>query len=433
MKHLKLILTLTLAVMVLAVTFATYNLVDLYRYEKTETLETVKKCAENAVLLEMIDRMQSSEKANESFIRLNSIIETIQNHEGGPARTDTLKASLAIILQLGLEYKDNNSRPDIPTRDSLFRIELSRNGLTPEIAFIGEKNQAKENDQHNLWKTEYRDSPTSSSFYEVFVSPMPGIVLSRLWGIIIPFAVVIMLFIFLSIYLSKTIARMRTLEEIKDDFTHNMTHELKTPVAVAYSAADSMLRYYDQSDETRNKKFLKIILQRLSFLSGMIENILSMSMDRFKTMRLNPEKLKLKPLIDDIAGMIVMKSSKPIDTEINIQEGFSVYADPVHLGNIISNLLDNAVKYSEDEVNIKINASGDTLTIEDNGIGIEKENLPYIFDKFYRVPTGNHYDVGGYGLGLFYVKQMIGMFGWNIEVESRPGKGTKFTIKLKGE
>lgn len=134
---------------------------------------------------------------------------------------------------------------------------------------------------------------------------------------------------------------------MKDDFTHNMTHELKTPVAVAYSAADSMLRYYDQSDEQRNKKFLTIIMQRLNFLSGMIENILSMSMERFKTMQLNIENVKVKPIAEEVAGMIVMKADKPVKVSIDINDDVEVATDSLHFGNVISNLLDNALKYSE--------------------------------------------------------------------------------------
>ncbi len=123
----------------------------------------------------------------------------------------------------------------------------------------------------SYWTVDYLNSPSEQPSYEIFVSPMPGKILSGMWGIIIPFVIVIILFSFLTVYLSRSVRSMKTLEQMKDDFTHNMTHELKTPVAVAYSAADSMLRYYDQSDEVRNKQFLKIIMQRLSFLSGIID------------------------------------------------------------------------------------------------------------------------------------------------------------------
>lgn len=217
---------------------------------------------------------------------------------------------------------------------------------------------------------------------------------------------------------------------MKDDFTHNMTHELKTPVAVAYSAADSMLRYYEQSDEARNKQFLKIIMQRLSYLSGMIENILSMSMERFKTMKLNIEDVTLRPIVEEISNMMELKAAKPVKIEIDIPDNLSIQADLLHLGNILSNLIDNALKYSGDTVHIIIKADAHSITISDNGIGIDKENLPFIFDKFYRVTSGDRYEVGGYGLGLFYVKQIVGLMGWNIDVASKPGQGTMFTIRF---
>lgn len=217
---------------------------------------------------------------------------------------------------------------------------------------------------------------------------------------------------------------------MKDDFTHNMTHELKTPVAVAYSAADSMLRYYEQSDEARNKQFLKIIMQRLSYLSGMIENILSMSMERFKTMKLNIEDVTLRPIVEEISNMMELKAAKPVKIEIDIPDNLSIQADLLHLGNILSNLIDNALKYSGDTVHIIIKADAHSITISDNGIGIDKENLPFIFDKFYRVTSGDRYEVGGYGLGLFYVKQIVGLMGCNIDVASRPGQGTMFTIRF---
>ena len=256
-------------------------------------------------------------------------------------------------------------------------------------------------------ETDYRISPDSQSKFDVYVSPMYKDVLSHMWGIVLPFLILTVAFIFLSVYLTGIIKNLRTLEQMKDDFTHNMTHELKTPVAVAYSAADSMLRYYDQSDETRNKQFLKIILQRLGFLSGMIENILSMSMERFKTMKLNIENVALKPIVEEMAEMIGLKAGKPVKIYVDIPDELSVMADPLHLGNVLSNLMDNAVKYSGDSVDINIKADGDSIVVADNGIGIDSANLPFIFDKFYRVHSGGIYEVGGYGLGLFYVRQIV--------------------------
>ena len=130
--------------------------------------------------------------------------------------------------------------------------------------------------------------------------------------------------------------------------------------------------------------------------------------------------------------MMELKADKPVDIDIDIPDKLSIQADSLHLGNILSNLIDNAIKYSGDSVKISIKADAGSMTIEDNGIGIDKENLPFLFDKFYRITLGDRYEVGGYGLGLFYVKQVSELLGWSINVTSKLGQGTKFTIRFNG-
>lgn len=429
MKRLKLIMTLSLSITATAVILASYNLYSLYRYEKDQTMATVRKCAENAFLLEMIGRMQSGQEAESSFVRLNSVVESAQQKEGLPAKSDTLQTSLATILRVGLEFQDGRWEPESNRLDSIFLVEIQRCGFDADEAYIRENGSIPDT-KRDLWKTDYRIGPASSIHYNVYVSPLYKNVLARMWGIIIPFIVLIFTFLFLSIYLTGMIRRLKTLEQMKDDFTHNMTHELKTPVAVAYSAADSMLRYYDPSDEARNRHFLKIIMQRLGYLSGMIENILSMSMERFKTMKLDIKSVTVKPIVKEVSGMMELKADKSVAIEIDIPDNLSIRADSSHLGNILSNLIDNAVKYSGDSVNIKIKADAHSIMVTDNGIGIDKDNLPFIFDKFYRVTSGDLYEVGGYGLGLFYVRQVVELHGWEIDVVSKPGQGTTFTITL---
>lgn len=427
-------MTFGLTLAVVAILSAAYNLVRLYGYEKEKTMAIVRECAENAEILEITSRMESSGKASQAFVRLNAFMELAQQKDSViSARSDTLKTSLASLLHFGLAFSEGKSVTDYDVLDSIFHAELNRHGMNPSFASI--KPEGTDPPEHlPLWKTQVRLSPNLySPSFDIYVSPMPGRVLSHIWGIIIPFCLVTVVFSFLSFYLHSFIKRMKTLERMKDDFTHNMTHELKTPVAVAYSAADSMLRYYDQSDEARNRQFLKIIIQRLGFLSGMIENILSMSMERFKTLNLNLETVPLRTMVEDIAGMIKLKADKPVEINIDIPVTLTVVADSLHLGNVLSNLLDNAVKYSGETVEIRVKADSSSIAISDNGIGIEKEYLPYIFDKFYRVPSGDRYEAGGYGLGLFYVRKIIGLFGWKIDVTSKPRQGTKFIITFKGD
>ncbi|MBO4995006.1 MAG: HAMP domain-containing histidine kinase [Muribaculaceae bacterium] len=435
MKRFRTITAICLIAIAIMVAGNIWYLCSLYQSIKEQTLQTVSECVRRADILEIITRLNgSSHGDDDSFIRLTLMVQgekTLTGDYEYPNLLDNLNQTMSEYFHV-IEQSDNR----MPKRndamlDSIFKKELNNSGLYPELASINPIGDNTEVCQ-GLWSIDFSMTDGKAPMYQVCFSPLNGHILRQMSGIIITSAAILILMGFLIWYLLHWVSRLRTIEQMKDDFTHNMTHELKTPVAVAYSAADSMLRYYDQSDEARNRQFLKIIMQRLSFLSGMIENILSMSMERFKSMKLNIECVELKPIVEDVAGMMELKADKPVKIDIDMPDNLSVHADSLHLGNILSNIMDNAVKYSGEAVTITIRADNSTLTIADNGIGIDKDNLPFIFDKFYRVTSGDRYEVGGYGLGLFYVKQVIGLMGWSIDVKSKPGQGTKFTIKFDG-
>jgi len=229
---------------------------------------------------------------------------------------------------------------------------------------------------------------------------------------------------------------MKTVEEMKEDFTHNITHELKTPIAVAYAANDTLLNFNNdiQSSE-KNKKYLQIIQEQLKHLSGLVEQILSMNMKQQKGFNLNYEEIELKPLIDELINRHRLKTEKNIEfVEKIIPEELTVKADRTHLYNMISNLIDNSIKYSGESVWISVNVLNYKhniyISIADKGCGIENDKQKHIFDKFYRVPQGNRHNVRGYGLGLYYVKTLAEKHHGEVIVESTPGKGSIFTIIL---
>lgn len=434
MKRFRFITAICLTAIAIMVAGNIWYLYSLYNSIKEQTLQTVSECVRKADILEIISRLNgTSQGEDDSFIRLSLMVQGEKTPAGGyeyPNLLENLNQTMSEYFHV-IEQSDKR----IPERDdallnNLFRKELANYGLNPEQAIIQSIGESA--GQHGgLWSIDFALTENQSPIYKVYFSPLNGHILRQMSGIIVTSEMILILMGFLIWYLLHWVGRLRTIEQMKDDFTHNMTHELKTPVAVAYSAADSMLRYYDQSDEARNKQFLKIIMQRLSFLSGMIENILSMSMERFKTMKLSIENIEVKPIVVEVSGMIELKAEKPVKIDIDIPDNLSVMADSLHFGNVLSNLIDNAVKYSGDTVTIKIEADNTSIVIADNGIGIDRDNLPYIFDKFYRVTSGDRYEVGGYGLGLFYVKQIVELLGWSIDVTSKPGVGTKFTIKFK--
>ncbi len=436
MRKFKVINAICLGAIAVLVIVNAWFMRSLYQSYKNRYIESIEDCVRQADILSWIHVSQ------ETFETIDNSRLTISFTIAGdsvrpewydyPAVDRQLVEELINVFEMESDYEDSLKGLNYCVMDSIFRRQLDFAGLEPEVAVILPPDSVLPDDS-GLWRIRFAIKDGNMHLYNVYVSSLGGEVLKDMSGILATSGAILLITGFLIFYLLRWVGKLRTIEQMKDDFTHNMTHELKTPVAVAYSAADSMLRYYDQSDEARNRQFLKIILQRLGFLSGMIENILSMSMERFKKMELNITAVAVKPLVEEVAGMIKLKAVKPVEVAIDVPEDLTVAADPLHLGNVLSNLIDNAVKYSGESVDISIKADARSITVSDNGIGIAKEHLPYIFDKFYRVTSGDRYEVGGYGLGLFYVRQIVGLLGWKIDVASAPGSGTSFIIRINGD
>ena len=153
-------------------------------------------------------------------------------------------------------------------------------------------------------------------------------------------------------------------------------------------------------------------------------------MERRKGLVLRKEDIYLADMVNDLTNKQKMRGEKPVTFDIEIVDGTIINADRMHLGNILNNLIDNAIKYSGETVAISIKATARQISIKDNGIGISDSDIKHIFEKFYRAHTGNIHDVKGYGLGLYYVKSIVEKHGWIITAESEPGKGTTFTLSL---
>ena len=273
-------------------------------------------------------------------------------------------------------------------------------------------------------------NPESDMYYRAYMTPITRHILSQMLGVIVTVFLLMTSFTIAFWYLFRTVSRLRTIEEMKDDFVSNMTHELKTPIAIAYSANDALLNYNTANDQQKKKTYLNIANKQLRRLGELVENILAMSMERRKTMKLKPETILLRPFVEEIAAAQHMRSEKDIVINVNVDENVSIEADKTHLSNILNNLIDNAIKYSGDNVAITISGNEREISVADNGIGIPAKSIPYLFNKFYRVPHGNRQDVRGYGIGLYYVKSMLDKMGWNIDVRSKEKEGSLFTIKI---
>ncbi len=286
----------------------------------------------------------------------------------------------------------------------------------------------------------YAFSSSEHDVYRLTTEPLGGIVLRQMAGILLTSLVILLILGFSFWYLIRTILRQKTLEEMKSDFTNNITHELKTPIAVAYAATDALLNFHKADDPAKRERYLRICQEQLQRLGGLVEQILSMSMEHRKTFTLHREEVRLTDLLPTLVEQHKLKAGKPVRIALDIAPAdLSVYADRTHLGNIVSNLLDNAVKYSPGEADITVccrpcdladGRRGTAITVADHGTGIARDRLPHLFDKFYRVPTGNRHEVKGYGLGLFYVKTMTEKHGGSVEVRSELGKGSEFTVRI---
>lgn len=271
--------------------------------------------------------------------------------------------------------------------------------------------------------------------YQFVSEPINSLVWGQMTGILTTSFIILLILGFSFWFLIRTLLRQKTLEEMKSDFTNNITHELKTPIAVAYAANDALLNFNQAEEKKKREQYLRIGQEQLQRLSGLVEQILSLSMEHRKTFRLHTEEINLKELITPLIEQHQLKADKPVHIKLEINpESLSIVADRSHFSNIISNLIDNAVKYSQEQavLTIRCQQTGKAISISvaDRGIGIPPDKQKHLFDRFYRVPTGNLHNVKGYGLGLYYVKTLIEKHGGSISVKSEPGKGSTFTIIL---
>lgn len=234
------------------------------------------------------------------------------------------------------------------------------------------------------------------------------------------------------------IFRQKRYTEIKNDFINNMTHELKTPIASISLAAQMMNDESVTKSATMTKHLGQVINDESKRLRFLVEKVLQMSMFDRKKAVFKKKELDLNEMVENIANSFTLRvehTGGKVYTDIEAIDS-SIYVDEVHFQNVIFNLMDNAVKYRKPDqaLNITMKTWNDEhhlyLSITDTGMGMKKENLKKIFDKFYRVHTGNVHDVKGFGLGLAYVKKIVDLHDGEIKVDSELGKGTTFTIKL---
>lgn len=248
--------------------------------------------------------------------------------------------------------------------------------------------------------------------------------------------VIVSVVMFFFAFAINVIVKQKRLSEIKTDFINNMTHELKTPISTISLSSDMLMRGDFSNDPDKLQRYASIIYKENKRLESQVERVLNVAKMDKDTLTLKRESFDMHELIEEAKDNFEFNQAETggnIVLELEASQ-FILNVDPVHISNVVFNLLDNAIKYCEKapeiHVRTKIERNQFILEISDNGIGIKRENLKLIFDKFYRVPTGNLHNVKGFGLGLYYVKMIIEQHGGTIHVKSQPGKGSVFTISL---
>lgn len=349
-------------------------------------------------------------------------------------------------------YNDYDHKFDPKLLDSVLRAELLEKGVSADYEFgvlpakeiPADSGRVPEKDGQ-LYRSPYKINLSPDNIFikpqylAVFFPSQDSYLLRSMWSMLLVSLVFMLALIFSFYYTISTIFRQKKLSEIKNDFISNMTHEFKTPISTISLACEVLNDKTIEKSPERVNNYVKMIGDENKRLSLLVENILQTAILDKGQLKLKINSIDIHTLIEQTITNIklqVENKDGEITTELNAKKHV-INADRVHVTNIVFNLIDNALKYSEGRPVIKIktrsDAEGIFISVQDNGIGISKENQKRIFDTMYRVPTGNIHNVKGFGLGLSYVKAVIDKHGGSIHVSSEPGRGSTFTVYLPYE
>lgn len=276
-------------------------------------------------------------------------------------------------------------------------------------------------------------------FTHLFIYHKGKLLFQKTWVILLSSFLLVMIVLACFAFALYIIYRQKKVSEVKTDFINNMTHELKTPISTVSLALEALVKFDVRTNEKRSLNYLDISRRELARLSTMVEKVLNIAQHDKSGLTIKKENLHLHELIQNVVDTISMQIQKKngtLDCLLNAKPDL-IKADKVHFSNLLYNLIDNSNKYFINKPVIRIEtkneSNGIILKISDEGIGLSKSEISRIFNKFYRVPTGNIHNVKGYGLGLSYVKDIIEMHNGILKVTSEKNKGTNFIIFLPYE
>ena len=366
---------------------------------------------------------------------------------------DSLRQRMLLGEVLGAALYAPTSRPlaervDFPTLDANLRTALRNNGISIDYHFYVTTSDGREVYRCMDFVADGMDYQYSHILFPNGPSAQKGVLYIHFPDLhkyifasvrfFIPALVFTLVLLIVFIFTIYIIFRQKRLTEIKNDFINNMTHEFKTPISTISLAAQMLRDPSVGKSEAMFNHISGIIIDETKRLRFQVEKVLQMSMFDRKAATFKPKEVDANAIVQDTVNTFRLKveaSGGVIDAHIDAADA-NVFVDEMHFTNVIFNLLDNAVKYKSPDRDLKLSVHTRNeqdklvLTIADNGIGIRRDDLKKVFDKFYRVHTGNRHDVKGFGLGLAYVKNIIKALDGTIHAESEWGKGTRFVIML---
>ena len=336
--------------------------------------------------------------------------------------------------------------PDII--DSLLKVEFKNHGIHLKFEFGIYDVQEKD---FRIIKTSNREKLQESTLRaslfpnDILGNPLSLMVnfpeknqylFNKVWGSLLISVIFILMIIGTFSYVVYKIIHQKKLSDLKNDFINNMTHEFKTPIATVSLATEALQEEKVYSSRETMLRYIGVIQQESQRLGSQVEKVLQLASIEKENLSLSKQSTNLNLLIESAverARFQVEEENGSLKIDL-LTEDVEIMADETHFSNAIFNLLDNAIKYSHEAPDIKLTSSvinnKVVIKVKDKGIGLSKDQQQHVFDKFYRVPTGNLHDVKGFGLGLNYVKYIVEAHKGEIKVESQLNKGSSFSIIL---
>ena len=309
-----------------------------------------------------------------------------------------------------------------------FRVEVLSTTDAEPIVIMAMGNLPKDEDVISV------DKRLTPLILRLTVADPHSAILGDMKRMLIMQGVSVLLLIIAFLYMLRTLFRAKEVEKIRRDLTHNITHELKTPIAAACASVDA-LRTMPEIVEEQRSDYLDMAHDELQRLGAMVDEILRSSTEKFATAELRLEECDVAKMVERVVKSLDMRyASRNVEWCVDVKEGCAVVADAFYLEGVISALADNAIKYSSERSKVKICGAvrnGYTyISVEDCGIGIPRKEQKRIFDKFYRITTGDKYSTSGYGIGLYFVRSVVERHGGSVSLTSTLGEGSCFTLKL---